>query len=141
MYLGGFHGKLVPSMARQVVNSTQAPQPVGPYVQAIRAGDLLFISGQLPLDPATNSLVRSGVKAQTRRVLENIKAILEAAGATLAHVIRTSLYLRNIDDFAQVNEVYAEFFTQHLPVRTTVEVGKLPKDAAVCMDAVAYLGA
>lgn len=128
-------------MARQVISTTQAPQPVGPYVQAIRAGDLLFVSGQLPLDPATNSLVRSGVKAQTRRVLENIRAILEAAGATLAHVIRVSLYLRSLDDFPQVNEVYAEFFLQHQPTRTTVEVARLPKDAAVCMDAVAYLGA
>jgi len=128
-------------MPRQVVLTPQAPQPVGPYVQAIRAGDLLFISAQLPLDPVTSSLVRSGLKAQTRRVIENLKAILEAAGATLAHVVRTTVYLKNIEDFAQMNEVYAEYWPQHLPTRSTVEVARLPKDAFISMDAVAYLGA
>ena len=128
-------------MARQVVLTPQAPQPVGPYVQAIRAGDLLFVSDQLPFDPVTSSLVRSGLKAQTRRVIENLKAILEAAGASLAHVVRTTVYLKNIDDFAQMNEVYAEFWPQHLPTRATVEVARLPKDALISMDAIAYLGA
>src|SRR6185503_12064236 len=107
-------------MPRAIVTSAQAPQPVGPYVQAIRAGDFLFVSGQLPLDPLTNSLVRSGVGAQTRRVLENLKAILEAAGATLAHIVRTTIYLKNLEDFTQVNNVYAEYFPEHLPARSTV---------------------
>jgi 2-iminobutanoate/2-iminopropanoate deaminase len=114
---------------------------VGPYVQAIRAGDFLFVSGQLPLDPLTNSPVRAGVGAQTRRVLENVKAILEGAGATLAHIVRTTVYLKNLDDFTQVNTVYAEYFPEHKPARSTVEVGRLPKDAVVAMDAIAYLGA
>ncbi len=122
------------------MSSAQAPEPVGAYVQAIRAGDFLFVSGQLPVDPMTNTLVRSGVKAQTRRVLENLKAIFEAAGATLAHSVRLTLYLRNIEDFTQVNEVCLEFFPQHQPTRTTVEVARLPKDAIVCMDAIAHLG-
>lgn len=128
-------------MARQVVSTTQAPQPIGPYVQAIRAGDLLFVSAQLPLDPVTNTPVRSGVRAQTRRVLENLKAILEGAGATMAHIVRTTLYLKSLDDFTQVNEVYAEFFAEHKPARSTVEVSRLPKDAVVALDAIAYLGA
>ncbi len=127
-------------MPRQTIASSQAPQPVGPYVQAVRAGDLLFISAQLPLDPLTNTLVRSGVRAQTRRVLENIKAILESAGARLEHIVRMTLYLRNLEDFNQINEVYAEFFPQQQPARTTIEVTKLSKDATVCMDAIAHLG-
>ena len=127
-------------MPRQIVSSAQAPKPAGPYVQAVRAGDLLYVSGQLPLDPHTNTLVRSGVRAQTRRMLENVKAILEAAGATLAHCVRATLYLRSMDDFVQVNEIYAEFFPQHQPARTTVEVNGLPKDASICMDVIAYLG-
>lgn len=127
-------------MPRQTVTSAQAPQPLGPYVQAVRAGDLLFVSAQLPLDPLTNTLVRSGVRAQTRRVLENIKAILESAGGTLEHCVRTTLYVRNLEDFSQINDVYAEFFPQNKPARTTIEVAKLPKDAAICMDAIAHLG-
>ncbi len=128
-------------MPRAVVTSPQAPQPVGPYVQAVRAGDFLFVSGQLPLDPLTNTLVRAGVGAQTRRVLENLKAILEAAGATLAHIVRTTIYLKSMDDFTQVNNAYAEYFPEHKPARSTLEVARLPKDAVVAMDAVAYLGA
>lgn len=124
-----------------VVSTGQAPQPVGPYVQAVRAGDLLFVSAQLPFDPVTGSMIRSGVKAQARRVLENIRAIMEAAGATLAHVVRTTVYLKNLEDFAQMNEVYAEFFPEHKPARSTVEVARLPKDALMSMDAIAYLGA
>lgn len=128
-------------MPRQAVTSPQAPQPVGPYVQAVRAGDTLYISSQLPLDPMTNTLVRAGVRAQTRRVIENLKAILEAAGATLAHIVRMTVYLKNLDDFEQVNVVYAEFFPEHKPARSTLEVARLPKDAVIAMDAVAYLGA
>jgi len=128
-------------MPRSIVTSSQAPQPVGPYVQAIRAGDFLFVSGQLPLDPMTNTLVRAGVGAQTRRVVENLKAILDAAGATLAHIVRTTIYLKNLDDFTQVNNVYAEYFPEHKPARSTMEVARLPKDAVVAMDAIAYLGA
>ena len=124
------------------MTTAQAPQPVGPYVQAIRAGDLLFISAQLPLDPVTGTPVRtSGVKAQARRVLDNLKAILEAAGASMAHVVRTTIYLKDIDDFTQVNEVYAEFFPEHKPARSTVGVARLPKDVALSIDAIAYLGA
>ncbi|MEK7765323.1 MAG: Rid family detoxifying hydrolase [bacterium] len=127
-------------MARMTIATPQAPQPIGPYVQGIRAGDLLFLSGQLPLDPLTGSLVRSGIRAQTRRVLDNLKAVLEAAGATLAHIVRLTLYVKTLDDVPQANEVIAELLTPHLPTRMTVEVPRLPKDASVAMDAIAYLG-
>lgn len=128
-------------MPRQTIATPQAPQPIGPYVQAIRAGDFMFVSGQLPLDPLTGSLVRSGIRAQSRRVIENLKAVMEAAGATLAHIVRVTLYVRSLDDVAQVNDVIAELFAPHLPTRMTIEVPRLPKDADVAMDAVAYLGA
>lgn len=128
-------------MARQNVQSPHAPAPVGPYAQAIRAGDLLFISMTLPLDPLTATLVRSGVRAQTRRVLDNLKAILEAAGATLAHLVRVTLFVKNLDDMGQINEIYAEYFPQIQPTRTTIEVARLPKDAAIAVDGVAWLGA
>jgi 2-iminobutanoate/2-iminopropanoate deaminase len=127
-------------MPRQIIATSQAPQPAGPYSQAIRAGDFMFVSAQLPLDPTTGTLVRSGVRAQTRRTIENVRAVMEGAGATLAHVIRTTLFVKNLDDFSQINDVYAEFFPGDKPARSTVEVTRLPKDASIAMDAVAYLG-
>ena len=127
-------------MPRQSIQSPQAPAPIGPYVQAVKAGDFIFVSGQLPVDPLTGTLVRAGVRAQTRRALDNLKAVLEAGGATLAHVVRVTVYLKDIEDFAQVNEVYAEFFPQNAPARVTVGVARLPKDAALELDAIAYTG-
>jgi 2-iminobutanoate/2-iminopropanoate deaminase len=127
-------------MPRQSIQSPQAPAPIGPYVQAVKAGDFIFVSGQLPVDPLTGTLVRAGVRAQTRRALDNLKAVLEAGGATLAHVVRVTIYLKDIEDFAQVNEVYAEFFPQNPPARVTVGVARLPKDAALELDAIAYTG-
>jgi 2-iminobutanoate/2-iminopropanoate deaminase len=113
---------------------------LGPYVQAVRAGDFLFISGQLPVDPLTNTLVRAGVKAQTRRALENVKTILESVGAGLPHVVRLTVYLRSLDETANMNEICAELFQQHLPARMVMEVARLPKEALVAVDAIAYLG-
>jgi 2-iminobutanoate/2-iminopropanoate deaminase len=127
-------------MPRQNINTSGAPQPIGPYVQAVRAGDLLFISGQLPLDPTTGSLVRAGVRAQTRRVIENLKAITEAAGGNLGSLVKVTVYVKMMDDFTQVNEVYAELFAANPPARMVVESSRLPKDAQVAMDAIAYLG-
>ncbi len=127
-------------MPRQIIATSQAPAAVGPYSQAVRAGDFMFLSAQLPLDPTTGTLVRSGVRAQTRRTIENIRAVMEGAGASLAHIVRTTLFVKNLDDFSQINDVYAEFFPGDKPARSTVEVAKLPKDAALAMDAVAYLG-
>lgn len=127
-------------MPRQVITTTQAPQAIGPYSQGIRAGDWLFVSAQLPFDPMTGTLIRSGVRGQTRRALENVKAVMEGAGATLGHIVKVTVYLKNIDDFGQMNEVYAEFFPGDKPARATVEVSRLPKDAILALDVVAYLG-
>ena len=127
-------------MPRQTILTSQAPQPVGPYSQAIRAGDFLFVSAQLPFDPMTGTLIRSGVRGQTRRVMENIKSVVEGSGATLAHIVKVTVFLKNIDDFVQMNEVYAEFFPGEKPARSTVEVSRLPKDAVLAVDVVAYLG-
>lgn len=127
-------------MPRQNINTSGAPQPIGPYVQAVRAGDFLFISGQLPLDPTTGSLVRAGVRAQTRRVIENLRAILEAAGGNLGNLAKITVYVKLMDDFVQVNEVYSEMLGANPPARMAVESSRLPKDAQVAMDAIAYLG-
>ena len=127
-------------MPRQIIATSQAPAAVGPYSQAVRAGDFMYLSAQLPLDPVTGTLVRSGVRAQTRRTIENVRAVMEGAGATLAHIVRTTLFIRNMDDFGQINDVYAEFFPGDKPARSTVEVARLPKDAALALDAIAYLG-
>jgi 2-iminobutanoate/2-iminopropanoate deaminase len=109
-------------------------------VQAVKAGDFIFVSGQIPVDPLTGTIIRAGIRAQTRRVLENIKAVLEAGGATLGSVVRVTVYLRILADFTQVNEVYAEYFPRNPPARVTVGAASLPKDAALEMDAVAYTG-
>ena len=124
---------------RQVVSTPFAPQAIGPYSQAVKAGPWLFVSGQIPLDPGTSVLVEGGIGEQTRRVLQNLGAILQAAGGTLDDVIRTTVFLTNLDEFSQMNAVYAEFFTSPAPARATVQVARLPKEALVEIDAVAYL--
>jgi 2-iminobutanoate/2-iminopropanoate deaminase len=119
------------------VTTSSAPAAIGPYSQAIRAGDLLFLSGQIPLDPATGQLVEGDVAAQTRRVMENLAAVLKAAGLTFANVARTTIYLADLSDFAKVNEVYGSFVQEPFPARATVQVARLPRDARVEIDAVA----
>jgi len=115
-----------------------APAPVGPYSQAVAHAGLLFLSGQIPLDPATGRLVPGDIEAQTRRVLANLRAVLEAGGASLAHVVRTSIYLIDLADFPRVNAVYAEHFTaEPRPARSTVQVAALPLGAAIEIDAIA----
>jgi reactive intermediate/imine deaminase len=116
-----------------------APAPVGPYSQAVEHAGLLFLSGQIPLDPATGRLVPGDIEAQTRRVLANLRAVLEAGGASLAHVVRTSIYLIDLADFPRVNAVYAEHFTDEpRPARSTVQVAALPLGAAIEIDAIAF---
>jgi 2-iminobutanoate/2-iminopropanoate deaminase len=122
---------------RQAVSSESAPKAIGPYSQAIRAGDLLFVSGQVPIDPSTGNLVDGDIAAQTGRVLRNIGAILDAAGASFDHVVRTTVFLTDMNDFAAMNEVYAGCFTAPAPARATVEVSRLPKDARVEIDVIA----
>jgi 2-iminobutanoate/2-iminopropanoate deaminase len=123
-------------MDRQVIRTDLAPAAIGPYSQAIRLGDLIFVSGQIPIDPATGKLVEGDIAVQTAQVLKNVAAILESAGSGLAKVLKTTVYLRDLSDFARMNEVYAGFFSQNPPARATVEVSRLPREVAVEIDAI-----
>ncbi len=126
-------------MTRNITLTKQAPLPIGPYSQAVTVqGALVFTAGQVPLRP-TGEMVEGDIRAQTRQVLDNLKAVLEAAGSNLAAVARTTVFLKDLADFGAMNEVYAEYFTQSPPARTTVEVARLPKDARVEIDAVALI--
>jgi len=122
---------------RQAVSTPAAPAAIGPYSQAIRAGDLLFLSGQIPLDPATGSLVDGGVEAQTVQVFKNIEAILKAGGTSFDRVVTATVYLADMNDFATVNDIYATYFSSPAPARATVEVARLPKDCRVEIQVVA----
>jgi 2-iminobutanoate/2-iminopropanoate deaminase len=124
-------------VSKDVISTSNAPAALGPYSQAIRWGDLLFVSGQIPIDPATSQVVGDDVAAQTERVLKNLAAILEAAGASLGQVLKTTVYLRDLNDFGKMNEVYARFFSEQPPARATVQVARLPRDVSVEIEAVA----
>ncbi len=126
-------------MERRVIATQNAPQALGPYSQAIRSGEFIFCAGQVGLDPATGKLVDGGVQEQTRRVLQNLSAVLEAAGSSLSRVVKTTVFLVNLDDFKAMNEVYAEFFPSAPPARSTVQVGRLPAGALVEIEAIAIL--
>jgi len=122
---------------KQIIKSEKAPKALGPYSVANHVNDLVFTAGQLGLDPATNELVAGGVEAETRQSLTNIKHVLEAAGSDLAHVLKTTVFLRDMADFAKMNAVYAEFFTENFPARSTVQVAALPKNGAVEIETIA----
>ena len=124
---------------RQAVSSDAAPKAIGPYSQAIRAGSLVFVSGQIPLDPATGAMVDGDISAQTHRVFANLRAILEAAGASFDHVVRTTVYLADMNDFTVVNEIYGTYFSSPAPARATVQAARLPRDARVEIDLIASL--
>jgi 2-iminobutanoate/2-iminopropanoate deaminase len=124
---------------RVAVSSDAAPRAIGPYSQAVRAGSLLFVSGQIALDPATGTMVDGDIAAQTHRVLANLRAILEAGGATLDQVVRTTVYLADMNDFAAVNEIDGTYFSSPAPARATVQAARLPKDARVEIDVIAAL--
>jgi 2-iminobutanoate/2-iminopropanoate deaminase len=124
---------------RQAVSTTSAPTAIGPYSQAVRAGALLFVSGQVPLDPATGQLVDGDIAAQTHRVFQNIGEILKAGGASFDHVVRTTVFLADMNDFAAMNETYATYFTTPAPARATVQVSRLPRDARIEIDVIASL--
>jgi 2-iminobutanoate/2-iminopropanoate deaminase len=124
-------------MPRRPVSSTGAPAAIGPYSPAVQAGSLLFISGQVPIDPATGAVVGGGIAAETRRVLENVRALVEAGGLTMADVVRTTVYLADLNDFAAMNAVYSEFFQAPCPARSTVQVARLPRDVRIEIDAIA----
>lgn len=123
----------------KAIHSDKAPGAVGPYSQAIAVGGLVFASGQLPLDPATGKFPEGGIKEQTRQSLTNVKHVLEAAGTSLAHVVKTTVFLSDMANFGAMNEVYAEFFAQPYPARSAVAVKTLPKDALVEIEVVAEL--
>jgi len=125
---------------RQAVSTPAAPKAIGPYSQAIRAGSLLFVSGQVPIDPATGQIIDGDIAAQTHRVFQNIGEILKAGGTSLDHVVRTTVFLADMNDFGAMNEAYATYFTAPAPARATVQVSRLPKDARVEIDVIAFLG-
>lgn len=124
-------------MERQVIHSDNAPKAIGPYSQAIRAGDFVFCSGQLGLDPSTGNLVSGGVEAETRRALQNLSAVLQAAGTSLERVVKTTVFLLDMNDFAKMNAVYTEFFPTNPPARSTIQVARLPRDGHVEIEAIA----
>jgi 2-iminobutanoate/2-iminopropanoate deaminase len=122
---------------KQAVSSPDAPKAIGPYSQAVRAGQLLFVSGQVPLDPATGQIVAGDIETQTRRVFDNLAAVLKAGGRSFADVVRTTVFLADMDDFTAVNGVYGTYFSAPYPARATVQVARLPKDARVEIDVIA----
>jgi 2-iminobutanoate/2-iminopropanoate deaminase len=122
---------------RDIVATATAPQAIGPYSQAIKANGMVFTSGQISIDPANNQLISGDIAAQTERVLNNVSAILQAAGTSLQKVVKTTVFLKNMSEFAQMNEVYAKFFGANPPARSTVEVARLPKDVLVEIDVIA----
>ena len=128
-------------MSKTVVHSDEAPKAIGPYSQAIKAGNLLFCSGQIPLDPKSGEMLGAGdVREQARRVMHNLQAVLVAGGASLAGVVKTTIYLKDLADFGAVNEIYGAYFNEAPPARATVQVAGLPRGALVEIDAIAVVG-
>ena len=122
---------------KQAFSSPNAPNPAGAYSPALRAGQLLFLSGQIPIDPATGQIVQGDAATQARRVMDNLGALLTAAGLSFDHVVRTTVFLADMDDFAVVNDVYASYFAEPRPARATVQVARLPREARIEIDAIA----
>ena len=124
---------------KEIISTQNAPAAIGPYSQAVKAGNLLFVSGQIPLDPATGEVVEATIQAQTTRSLNNLKAIVEQAGGTLADVVKTTVFLKDMGDFTEMNAVYQTYFQSDCPARSAVQVAKLPKDVLVEIEAIAAL--
>jgi 2-iminobutanoate/2-iminopropanoate deaminase len=127
-------------MGKEAVLSSDAPAPIGPYSQAVRVGNWAFISGQIPVDPATGEIVPGGIASQTRQVLQNLQAVLTAVGASLDHVVKTTIYMTNLDEFAEMNAVYETYFRPPYPARATVQVAALPRHALIEIEAIAWIG-
>ena len=123
--------------AKKIISSNEAPAAVGPYSQAVRAGNLLFLSGQLPLDPKTGTIVGEDIETQTKQVISNIKAVLEAGGLSLSNVVKTTVFMKDLQHFQKMNGVYKEFFTQDAPARSTFQVANLPMNALIEIESVA----
>lgn len=128
-------------MPKEIISTKEAPAAIGPYSQAVKVGDIIFVSGQIPLDPATGEMVPGDVEAQAKRVMENLRAVLAAAGAGFEHVVRSTIYLTDLGDFAKVNAIYGSYFPKEPPARATVQVSALPRGSQVEIDVVAHLGA
>ena len=126
-------------MANQVIHTENAPAAIGPYSQAVKAGNMLFVSGQVPFVPETMEIVEGDVKAQTAQSLKNLQAILKEAGADFSNVVKTTVFIKDMNEFAQINEVYAEYFGENKPARACVEVARLPKDVKVEIELIAVL--
>lgn len=126
-------------MEKEIISTSNAPGAIGPYSQAVKVGNMVYTSGQLPLDPKTGELVVGDVKKAANRSLLNLKAVLEAAGSSLDNVVKSVVFVKNLDDFAAINEVYAEFFKTNQPARSCVQVAKLPKDALLEIELVAFV--
>lgn len=124
---------------KEALHTENAPKAIGPYSQAIRANGLIFASGQIPLDPTTGQVVDGGIKEQTQRVLDNLKAVLESAGSSLDRVVKTTVFLSNLDDFGDMNDVYGRYFPGSAPARSTVEVSRLPRGVRVEIDLIALV--
>lgn len=123
---------------KKVISTNNAPKAIGPYSQAIEANGFVFISGQIPVNPDTGDVINGGIREQTKQVIENIKSVLEAAGSDLTEVVKTTCFLKSIDDFTDMNEVYSHFFIKNPPARAAVEVSRLPRGVLIEIEAVAY---
>ena len=126
-------------MNKSVISTDSAPKAIGPYEQAVKVGDFVYASGQIPLDPKTGKLVEGGIAVQTRRVMENLRAVVEAAGSSLERVVKTTVFLKDIGDFAAMNEIYGEYLSKSKPARSTVAVADLPRGASVEIDLIALV--
>ena len=126
-------------MQKQIIHTSEAPQALGPYSQAVRVGHLVFLSGQIPLDPASGNVVEGDIVVQTRRVMENLAAVLSAAGATFAEVVKTTIFLADLGHFSKMNEVYGSYFAREPPARSTVQVGALPRGVLIEIDMIAHV--
>ena len=124
---------------KEIIATDKAPAAIGPYSQAVKVGNLLFTSGMIPIDPATNTLVEGGIEVQAERALQNVKNLLEASGSSLDKVVKTVVFIKDMNDFAKVNEIYAKYFTSDFPARSCVEVARLPKDVLIEMEAIAEI--
>jgi 2-iminobutanoate/2-iminopropanoate deaminase len=124
-------------MQKDIISTSKAPQAIGPYSQAVRFDNLLFISGQIPLEPESGEIVKGDIKAQTKQILENLKGVLTAGGSSLDNVLRTTIFLTDLEDYADVNEMYTQFFEKSMPARSTVQVSRLPMEVRIEIDAIA----
>lgn len=125
---------------KSIIHTPDAPEPIGPYSQAVRAGDFLYCSGQIALDPATGQLMMENIEQETHRVMQNIAALLGAAGANFSHIVKTSIFLKDMNDFASVNAVYGSYFEGNFPARETVQVSVLPRNVNVEISVTAFMG-